>query len=197
MRIAVWHHLPSGGGKRALYEQLRGLAARGHSIAAWCPPTADVDYLPISSLKIPEHTLPIDVRTPRSTLKRLGDYAKADTSAFDRLRAMDMHAREFADIVNAGGFDLVFANSCRWFHTPLVGRYLRVPSVLYLQEPCRWLYEAHPTLPWVAEPDREGAWWHPRTIRHWLAAAARVHAIRVQGREELASARAFDRVLVN
>jgi glycosyltransferase involved in cell wall biosynthesis len=199
MRIAVWHHLPSGGGKRALYEHLRGLVDRGHSIEAWCPATADVDYLPLSSLNIPEHQITIDVRTNHSPLKRFTDYAKADTSTFDRLHAMDLHARKFADIVNAGHFDLVFANSCRWFCTPMVARYLRIPSALYLQEPCRWLYEADPpfALPWIAEPDPELPWWHPRTIRHWLAAAARVDYVRVQGREELTSIKAFDRVLVN
>lgn len=48
MRIAVWHNLPSGGGKRALHDHLRGLIARGHSIEAWCPSTADRSFLPLA-----------------------------------------------------------------------------------------------------------------------------------------------------
>jgi hypothetical protein len=31
MKIAVWHNLGSGGGKRALYDHVVGLLARGHT----------------------------------------------------------------------------------------------------------------------------------------------------------------------
>src|SRR5229473_8596052 len=57
MKIAVWHNLPSGGGKRALYYHVRGLVERGHTVESWCPPTADVSYLPLREL-IPEHAVP-------------------------------------------------------------------------------------------------------------------------------------------
>jgi hypothetical protein len=32
MHIAIWHNLPGGGGKRALFDQVRSLAARGHRV---------------------------------------------------------------------------------------------------------------------------------------------------------------------
>jgi len=35
MKIAVWHNLPSGGGKRALYHHVRGLVERGHRVESW------------------------------------------------------------------------------------------------------------------------------------------------------------------
>src|SRR5438034_4095223 len=54
MRIAVWHNLPMGGGKRALYEHVCGLVQRGHYVEAWCPPTAPQTYLPLSPM-IKEH----------------------------------------------------------------------------------------------------------------------------------------------
>ena len=47
MCIAVWHHLPSGGGKRVLYHQAKGLAQRGHHLEVWCPPSANRAYLPL------------------------------------------------------------------------------------------------------------------------------------------------------
>ena len=67
IRIAVWHNLPSGGGKRALYDQVRGLTNRGYHIEAWCPSTADQNFLPLNSL-IKEHIV------------ELADYAKASTN---------------------------------------------------------------------------------------------------------------------
>src|SRR6476660_8489805 len=59
MRIAIWHNLPSGGGKRALYNQIRGFLKRGHEVESWCPPTADQKYFPFGEI-IPEHVMPLD-----------------------------------------------------------------------------------------------------------------------------------------
>ena len=50
MNIAIWHNLPSGGGKRVLYDQVRGLVERGHTIEIWCPSTADQQFLPVKGL---------------------------------------------------------------------------------------------------------------------------------------------------
>ncbi len=58
MRIAIWHNLPSGGGKRALHNQIRGFLKQGHKVESWCPPTADQAYLPLGEL-IPEHVVPL------------------------------------------------------------------------------------------------------------------------------------------
>jgi len=59
LRIAIWHNLPSGGGKRAMFDQVRGLTSRGHYVEAWCPPTANQTFLPLSTL-IKEHIVPLE-----------------------------------------------------------------------------------------------------------------------------------------
>src|SRR5215470_20410336 len=58
VRIAIWHNLPSGGGKRALYNQIQGFLKRGHTVESWCPSTADQTYLPLGDL-VPEHVVPL------------------------------------------------------------------------------------------------------------------------------------------
>src|SRR5437763_1335185 len=63
MKIAVWHNLPSGGGKRALYDHVRGLIERGHTVEAWCPPTADLDFLPLAPMAR-EHVVDLEWKTP-------------------------------------------------------------------------------------------------------------------------------------
>jgi hypothetical protein len=65
LRIAVWHNLPGGGGKRALYDHVRGLVARGHHVESWCPPTADQAFLSIGDL-VHEHIVPLDTIKPLS-----------------------------------------------------------------------------------------------------------------------------------
>jgi glycosyltransferase involved in cell wall biosynthesis len=110
---------------------------------------------------------------------------------------MDRHCRECADEINAGDFDLVFANSCTFFNVTPIGRYVSAPRVIYLGEPCRWLYEAMPRLRWAALSLAGWSRWKPSQVREHVSDALRVQAMRIQVREELNSAQAFDAILVN
>jgi glycosyltransferase involved in cell wall biosynthesis len=195
MRIAIWHNLPSGGGKRALYDHVRGLLARGHSIEAWCPPTADQSFLPLSPL-VPEHIVPLATKPRRIR----GPYQVSRRSyhdIVDLLNAMDAHCRQCADEMAQGHFDVLFANACTFFRVTAIGRYAALPSVLYLPEPNRWLYEAMPELPWLAFPPPEHHWWSPGYVRAFTGELIRIQAKRVQAREEVLNARAFDVILTN
>jgi len=197
MRIAIWHNLPSGGGKRALYDQVRGLLARGHEIEAWCPPTADRGYLPLSDL-IREQVVPL----------RLKVHAEAPTSPFEklhprewsarlRLEAMYAHSRNCALEIQNKNFDVLFAASCVILHTPPIARFTKLPSIIYLQEPNRLLYEALPELPWVATTWSRRDLFRAQFWRKALARRLRLPGRRVLAREEAISAKAFDRILVN
>ncbi len=47
MKFSLYHNLPSGGARRAVYEIVKALAARGHEIDEFCPETADLSVLPL------------------------------------------------------------------------------------------------------------------------------------------------------
>ena len=195
MRIAVWHNLPSGGSKRALHDHVRGLVARGHKVQAWCPPTADSNYLPLGDL-VHEKVLPLD--WPRKP--RLNDYWPTTLKVQQSLAAMAAHCRLCAAEINQGSFDILFANTCRMFHAPLIGRYVTIPSVLYLGEPCRWLYEAEPRQSCAALSARPEHTRPRSAIREWgsaLSHSQRILNDRLRAREEANSAAAFTRILVN
>jgi glycosyltransferase involved in cell wall biosynthesis len=194
MRIAIWHNLPSGGGKRALYDHVRGLKARGHTVEAWCPPTADPQYLPLSEL-ITEHIVPLD--RPRLYRDPLRQVLNPYRQIVAELAAMDDHCRRCAAAINLGGFDLLLSHPCQRFRLTAIGRMVAAPAVMYLQEPYRWLYEALPALPWAALPEPPGWWRQPRLLRQRLRDSLYVRALRIQAREEVESARAYDRILVN
>jgi glycosyltransferase involved in cell wall biosynthesis len=195
VKIAVWHNLPSGGAKRALHDLVTGLLERGHAIQAWCPPTADQGFLPLSEI-VPEHVVPLG--QPRRTT---GGLTRSVLDRFvpslGRLDALDEHARRCAAEIDRLGFDVLFAHPCRFTRVPSIGRYASLPKVLYLQEPNRWLYEARPSLPWVAGTTGRGS----RFARAGLVRAALdiavVQGLRRLAREESLSARAFDLLLVN
>src|SRR5882757_685577 len=132
MKIAVWHNLPSGGGKRALYYHVRGLAERGHEIESWSLDTADHSFLPLSKFAV-EHvqTSEASHRQPNWFIKR---FAPHYHGALERMRAFDEECKRCAEEIEAGGFDLLFANSTILYAMPYIMRHVRIPSVLYLQE---------------------------------------------------------------
>jgi glycosyltransferase involved in cell wall biosynthesis len=191
MRIAVWHNLPSGGGKRALYGQVAGLLARGHTVEAWCPQTADRKYLPLDAI-IPEHV--INLAPVRYTLS---DKLGITLVKKRQIAAMDAHCRICAEQISRGNFDILLANSCMFFGAASIGRFTKIPSVIYLGEPYRWLYEAMPRLWWLAPPRGSQSLFRPSSLKAVISDFRSIRNFRLQGREEVDNAGAFDRILVN
>lgn len=195
MKIAVWHNLPSGGGKRSLYHHVRGLLEKGHTVESWCPPTADQTYLPLNQL-VTEHIVPFDWK-PKSAKTPFGRLMSSYYNIIDKIKAMEEHCRQCAEEINSSGFDMLFVNPCMFFAVNSIAQYVKIPKVLYLQEPYRFLYEARPNPPWAALPYPEKS---QRTIKYWksfLHDLVRIQGLRVQVREEWQNAKAFDTILVN
>jgi glycosyltransferase involved in cell wall biosynthesis len=192
MKIAIWHNLPSGGGKRALYDHVRGLLGRGHHIEAWCPPSADQTYLPLAEL-IPEHVVKLAMPGRADWDRRL----RIPSPVAPRLAAMEAHCRACGAAISAGGFDLLVAHPCLFFRTSPIGHHVRLPTVLYLQEPYRGLYEALPRLPWLAPPPSTHAPLSLGRLREVALDRRTLRNARLQGRAEVDNAAAFDRILVN
>jgi glycosyltransferase involved in cell wall biosynthesis len=197
MRIAVWHNLPSGGAKRALYYHVRGLVERGHSVEAWCPSTSDRNYLPLSEL-ITEHVLPIDIGRKGKSAARIS-LLRLYSDQLRQAKALDEHCRRCADEINRRDFDILFANSSIINAVSSIGRYVKTKKVLYLQDPNRWLYEAigGDGLPWVAIPRMGQVWRRPHYLRWFVFNLMSVQRMRVLARDERLNASAFDLILVN
>ena len=50
LKIAVFHNLPSGGAKRALYDHVKYLASSGHEVDVFIPETANETFLPLKGI---------------------------------------------------------------------------------------------------------------------------------------------------
>jgi len=200
MKIAVWHNLPSGGGKRALYGHVRGLVQRGHLVESWCSPLADRSYLPLSEFGI-EHVVPLEVKIGRlAKLTARSEMLQRElhTNLLAELHALNEHCQRCAEEINAGVFDVPLANSSMSMGAASIGRYVETAKALYLQEPNRGLYEANINgLLWNALPSMTRPWTRPRYIAWALANELGTHHLRILAREELINAKAFDRILVN
>jgi glycosyltransferase involved in cell wall biosynthesis len=195
MKIAVWHNLPSGGGKRALYYHVRGLVGRGHKLACWSLDTADQSYLPLSEFA-PERVISSEFKG-RSRKRFTDRWTPGYSEAIDRLRAFDDACKRCAREIEAGDFDLLFANSSLSFYVPYIMRHLRMKKVLYLQEPCRFMYEAWPVLPWVASAPEDLEQAHLFQPRQFIADYPNLQTLRLQAKQEWLNAQACDRILVN
>ena len=125
---------------------------------------------------------------------------KLRTAGRELLAEMNQHSEQCAQAILQGGFDLVFAASCRFFLVPRLGTFLRghgLPLSLYLQEPARSRYEAMPELPWIApaKPTERRS-----LLRHgfrWAADQRNNSDLRREARRELEDAKAYDLLLVN
>jgi glycosyltransferase involved in cell wall biosynthesis len=193
VKIAVWHNLPSGGGKRALYYHVRGLAERGHQMSCWSLDTADQSYLSLSEFAS-ERIISSEYRSRSHGRFGLG---RSYNQAVDRLKAFDEACKRCAREIEAGDFDLLFANSSRDFYVPYIMRHLRMKKVLYLQEPCRFKYEARPTLPWMSNTAEDLEQTYLFQLRKFIGDYPNLQTLRLQAKQEWLNLQACDRVLVN
>ena len=196
LRIAVWHNLPSGGGKRALYYHVKGLLQRGHSLESWTLTTADQSYLPLKEL-LTEHVIPFDNEREQNPLRRILRSTTSYYNELARMRAFDLACQRCAREIDAGNFDVLFANSSLLYFMPYIMRHARLPKVLYLQEPYRSLYEANPILPWVDGLREDLTRLDHFRPRGFVYENLNLRGFRLQAKMEWLNAHATDLLLVN
>lgn len=194
LRIAVWHHLPSGGGRRALSDQVKGLVERGHHVEIWTPARRDTDLIDLGRWA-PEHVIPLERCRPVGKLCELTQLLQVVRADID---AMDRHCLACAREIDRSGFDVLLGCTSQDFAVTSIARASLLPSVLFLQEPLRELYEALPALPWVAsQPVRGVRSLLPGHLVHTARELARLRKLGILAREERLNAAEFDTILVN
>lgn len=130
LRIALYHNLPSGGAKRAVYEWTRRLAEH-HQLDVYTLSDANHDFC--------------DIR-PFTRQYRIFDFTPHQLfdSPFGRLnqwqRWRDLGdltklGRHIAAEINAHKYDIVFANPCLYTFIPTLLQFINLPAVYYLHEP--------------------------------------------------------------
>ncbi|MGQ9841836.1 MAG: glycosyltransferase family 4 protein [Anaerolineae bacterium] len=136
MKIALYHNLPSGGGKRALYEMTKRLAQR-HEVDAYTLTTAEHSFGDLQPL-VRKHVIfpfqPLPLSKP--PFGRLNQGIRT----VDLLR-LDAVQRRIAAQIDRDGYDVVFVHNCQFSQSPSLLKFLRTPSVYYCAEPPRQLYE--------------------------------------------------------
>jgi glycosyltransferase involved in cell wall biosynthesis len=188
LKIAVWHNLPSGGGKRALYNHVKVLKEKGHVLEAWTTDISSDSYLPLSDL-IKENRKP--VRAKYSKMSLIPDPFKREKKITGLM--MD-HAAECAREIEQLGFDLVFANSCLITTVPFISHFSVIPTVLYLGEHDRRLFEADSgKSPWALKINQ----FTLKGINRFRKDLLRNFASRLRVKEQTEAAHKYSKLLVN
>jgi len=140
LKIAVFHNLPSGGGKRRLYELVKRLAPR-HEIDLYNMATDCELYMDLRPLAKRTFTFNL-----RSNLRGGRPYSFLNPLLrFLQIGELLLTEGRIARRMNSRDYDVVFVNSCMFTQTPPLLRYLSKPTVYHCDEPLRRFYE--PQLP--------------------------------------------------
>jgi len=130
MRVALFHNLPSGGAKRAVYEWTRRLANE-HSIDVFTLSTADHDFCDIrpfvNKYRIYDYKTRELFKSPLGRLNQLQRWRD--------LGELNHISRRIAHEIDAGSYDVVFANTCQFTFIPIFLQFVNTPSIYYLHEP--------------------------------------------------------------
>jgi len=137
LRIAVFHNLPYGGGRRTVYEFNKGLSRR-HTLELFI-----FSFAPEGKQDPAEFTS----RTHRFTFRdifliRPFGFLNSCLNIINWLR-LDRLYFQIASGINHGGYDLALVHGSfyHYAHNPGLLRYLRIPTLYYCQEPARAIYE--------------------------------------------------------
>lgn len=188
MKIAVYHHLPSGGAKRHTREQVKGLVKRGHEVFEFAPSTADLDYAPLGPYVTTSEIFPVERSTILGLrLPMITPYIHAfqGLRTLERMQTLD---QRIADVIDLEDFDVVLAKDCRVVANPYVLRFLRSRVVFQCHHGLRHRNEA------AAAGNADGAL---GKLKHAYYQPARRLFERRFERDEMENIRHADRVLTN
>ena len=131
MRIALFHNLPSGGAKRAVFEFIKYLS-KVHEIDLYIYDTKAEDFLDIRPLV--RNTILVD-GGDTSGVKGVGRLI-----SINRVR---IASKKTARLINEGKYDVALVMQCKVTNSPYVLRYLNVPSLYFCHEPSAKILEPH------------------------------------------------------
>lgn len=131
MHIALFHNLPSGGAKRAVYEFIKHLS-KVHEVDLYIYDIKAEDFLDIRPLV--RNTILVD-GGETSGVKGVGRLI-----SINRVRTA---SKKTARLINEGKYDVALVMQCKVTNSPYVLRYLNIPSLYFCHEPSAKIMEPH------------------------------------------------------
>jgi glycosyltransferase involved in cell wall biosynthesis len=142
MKIAVFHNLPSGGAKRALYNNVKYLAEY-NQVDVFVPSTANEEYLPLKDIANDFKIFPVKNTIGGffySTIK----YLPLRKVPF---RDLEITQKSIANYINERDYDVVFCDQDIYSMAPFLLKYIKKPHVYYLAQHPFSRYEISRNIP--------------------------------------------------
>ncbi len=135
LKIAVFHNLPSGGAKRALYGYVEYLTKTGNQVEVFVPSTANEEFLPLRDVASHVHVFPV----PKTMGGSIYSTIKYIPPAVKQVSLRDLEKTEqiMAEVINKGHYDVVFCEQDQYTMAPFILKYIKKPFVYYCQQPLR------------------------------------------------------------
>jgi glycosyltransferase involved in cell wall biosynthesis len=134
MKIAVFHNLPSGGAKRALYNYVDYLNKRGHKIDVYIPETANEEFLPLENVCDNLYVFPVQ-RTLKGSLYSFYFYPTSRKEI--NFEDLENTQKEIAETINSKEYDVVLCEQDHLTMAPFFLKYVDKPTAYYCQQPPR------------------------------------------------------------
>lgn len=136
MKIAVFHNLPSGGAKRALYGLVKGLVKWGCLVDVYTLSTAEEEFLPLREVADNLTVFPVR-RTLSGLVKSTAKYVLPIRGYKVSLADLEETQKRLSAIIAKCGYDIVFVEQDRYTMSPFILKYLDTPHVYYCPQPRR------------------------------------------------------------
>ncbi|MCX7995460.1 MAG: glycosyltransferase family 4 protein [candidate division WOR-3 bacterium] len=133
MKIGIFHNLPSGGAKRALYGFVKYLSMQGHRIDVFVPSTADEVFLPLSDYAHSINVFPVR-KTFSGTIKSFFLYLPPIKFS---LADIEETQRKIAEFIERGDYEVVYIDQDRFTNSPFLLKFIDKPAVYYCAQPSR------------------------------------------------------------
>jgi len=133
MKIAVFHNLPSGGAKGALYNFVKYLTNSGHLVDVFVPSTADENFLPLKEVANKVYVFPV-----RKTITGLiySTFCYIPPIKIS-LRDLERTQKEIADAINKKDYNVVLSEQDQYTMSPFFLKFIEKPTIYYCQQPLR------------------------------------------------------------
>jgi len=134
MKIAVFHNLPSGGAKRALYNFVKYLTKSGHLVDVFVPSTTDETFLSLKDVVNKVNSFPV-IKTITGLIYSTFRYVPPIKIS---LRDLERTEKEIAEVINGKDYDVVFSEQDRYTMSPFFLKFIKKPTIYYCQQPSRF-----------------------------------------------------------
>lgn len=134
MKIAVFHNLPSGGAKRALFNYADFLYKQGHQIDVYIPETANEIFLPLNNVCNNYYVFPI-LKTLKGSLHSRYQYPLETTEI--NFKDLEDTQKKIAETINSKDYDAVLCEQDKYIMAPFFLKYIKKPTIYYCQQPPR------------------------------------------------------------